>query len=117
VLPELDGKLNGMAMRVPTPAGSVADFVATLENSASAGEVNAAFREAASNGLNGVLEYSEEPLVSSDIVENPHSCILDALSTMTVGKNMVKVVGWYDNEWGYSCRTADLAAYIVGKGI
>ncbi len=117
VLPELDGKLNGMAMRVPTPVGSVTDFVATLEHSASAGEVNAAFREAASNGLNGVLEYSEEPLVSSDIVENPHSCILDALSTMTVGKNMVKVVGWYDNEWGYSCRTADLAAYIVDKGI
>ena len=117
VLPELDGKLNGMAMRVPTPAGSVTDFVATLEHSVSADEVNAAFRVAASNGLNGVLEYSEEPLVSSDIVENPHSCILDALSTMTVGKNMVKVVGWYDNEWGYSCRTADLAAYIVDKGI
>lgn len=117
VLPELDGKLNGMAMRVPTPAGSVTDFVATLEHSASADEVNAAFRAAAANGLNGVLEYSEEPLVSSDIIENPHSCVLDALSTMTVGKNMVKVVGWYDNEWGYSCRTADLAAYIVDKGI
>ena len=117
VLPELDGKLNGMAMRVPTPAGSVTDFVATLEHSASEGEVNVAFKEAASNGLNGVLEYSEEPLVSSDIVKNPHSCIVDALSTRTVGENMVKVIGWYDNEWGYSCRTADLAAYIVDKGI
>ena len=117
VLPELEGKLNGMAMRVPTPAGSVTDFVATLEKPASPDEVNAAFREAASNGLSGVLEYSEEPLVSSDIVMNPHSCILDALSTLTVGENMVKVIGWYDNEWGYSCRTADLAAYIVDKGI
>ncbi len=117
VLPELNGKLNGMALRVPTPTGSVTDFVATLKQPASAGEVNAAYREAAANGLNGILEYSEEPLVSSDIVRNPHSCILDALSTMTVGDNMVKVVGWYDNEWGYSCRTADLAAFIVDKGI
>ena len=117
VLPELNGKLNGMAMRVPTPTGSVIDFVATLKQPASAGEVNAAYKEAAANGLNGVLEYSEEPLVSSDIVRNPHSCILDALSTMTVGDNMVKVVGWYDNEWGYSCRTADLAAFIVDKGL
>ena len=117
VLPELNGKLNGMAMRVPTPTGSVTDFVATLKHPAPADEVNAAFQEAASNGLSGVLEYSEEPLVSSDIVKNPHSCIIDALSTMTVGENMVKVIGWYDNEWGYSCRTADLAAYIVDKGI
>ena len=117
VLPELNGKLNGMAMRVPTPTGSVTDFVATLKQPASAGEVNAAYKEAAANGLNGVLEYSEEPLVSSDIVRNPHSCVLDALSTMTVGDNMVKVVGWYDNEWGYSCRTADLAAFIVDKGL
>ena len=117
VLPELNGKLNGMALRVPTPTGSVTDFVATLKQPASAGEVNAAYREAAANGLNGILEYSEEPLVSSDIVRNPHSCILDALSTMTVGDNMVKVVGWYDNEWGYSCRTADLAAFIVDKGL
>ena len=117
VLPELNGKLNGMAMRVPTPTGSVTDFVATLKQPASAGEVNAAYKEAAANGLNGVLEYSEEPLVSSDIVRNPHSCILDALSTMTVGDNMVKVVGWYDNEWGYSCRTADLAAFVVDKGL
>ena len=117
VLPELNGKLNGMALRVPTPTGSVTDFVATLKQPASAGEVNAAFKEAAANGLNGILEYSEEPLVSSDIVRNSHSCILDALSTMTVGDNMVKIVGWYDNEWGYSCRTADLAAFIVDKGI
>ena len=117
VLPELQGKLNGMAMRVPTPTGSVTDFVATLEKPVSVEDVNNAFQEAADNGLSGLLEYSEAPLVSSDIVRNPHSCILDGLSTMTVGKNMVKVVGWYDNEWGYSCRTADLAAFIVDKGI
>ena len=117
VLPELEGKLNGMAMRVPTPTGSVTDFVATLNQPASVEDVNNAFKEAAANGLSGLLEYSEEPLVSSDITRNPHSCILDGLSTMTVGKNMVKVVGWYDNEWGYSCRTADLAAFIVDKGI
>lgn len=117
VLPELNGKLNGMALRVPTPTGSVTDFVATLKRSASAAEVNAAYSEAAGGALAGILEYSEDPLVSSDIVRNPHSCILDALSTMTIGDNMVKVVGWYDNEWGYSCRTADLAAHIAAKGL
>ncbi len=117
VLPELNGKLNGMAMRVPTPTGSVTDFVATLEQPVSTDEVNAAYENAAANSLSGVLEYSEEPLVSSDIVKNPHSCILDGLSTMTIGENMVKVVGWYDNEWGYSCRTADLAAFLADKGI
>lgn len=116
VLPELNGKLNGMALRVPTPTGSVTDFVATLKRGASVEEVNAAYLEASLGALSGVLEYSEDPLVSSDIVRNPRSCILDALSTMTVGDNMVKVVGWYDNEWGYSCRTADLAAYIA-KGL
>lgn len=116
VLPELNGKLNGMALRVPTPTGSVTDFVATLKRSSSVEEVNAAYLEASLGALSGVLEYSEDPLVSSDIVRNPRSCILDALSTMTVGDNMVKVVGWYDNEWGYSCRTADLAAYIA-KGL
>lgn len=116
VLPELNGKLNGMALRVPTPTGSVTDFVATLKRSASVEEVNAAYLDASLGALSCVLEYSEDPLVSSDIVRNPRSCILDALSTMTIGDNMVKVVGWYDNEWGYSCRTADLAAYIA-KGL
>lgn len=117
VLPELNGKLNGMAMRVPTPTGSVTDFVATLNAPASADDVNAAYKAAADGALSGVLEYSEDPLVSSDIIKNPHSCIIDALSTMTIGENMVKVVGWYDNEWGYSCRTADLAAFIADKGV
>lgn len=117
VLPELNGKLNGMAMRVPTPTGSVTDFVATLNAPAAADDVNAAYKAAADGALSGVLEYSEDPLVSSDIIKNPHSCIIDALSTMTIGENMVKVVGWYDNEWGYSCRTADLAAFIADKGV
>ncbi|MCI0440767.1 MAG: glyceraldehyde-3-phosphate dehydrogenase, partial [Chloroflexi bacterium] len=117
VLPDLNGKLNGLAFRVPTPTGSVTDFVATLKKKASKDEVNAAYKEAAENGLNGILEYSEEPLVSSDIIKNPHSAIIDGLSTMAIGTNMVKVVGWYDNEWGYSCRTADLAAFLVDKGV
>ena len=117
VLPELAGKLNGMAMRVPVPTGSVTDFVANIKKSATADEINAAYKHAAKNGLKGIMEYSEDPLVSSDIVKNSHSSIIDALSTMMVGDNMVKVVGWYDNEWGYSCRTADLAAFIVDKGL
>ena len=117
VLPELSGKINGMAFRVPTPTGSVTDFVATLKKGASSDEINSAYQEAASNGLNGILDYTEEPIVSSDIIQNPHSCIIDGLSTMTMGESMIKVVGWYDNEWGYSCRTADLAAFLVDKGI
>ena len=117
VLPELNGKLNGLAFRVPTPTGSVTDFVATVKKDASIDDINAAYKEVSENGMNGILEYSEDPLVSSDIIKNPHSCIIDALSTMTVGDNMVKVVGWYDNEWGYSCRTADLTAFLVDKGL
>ena len=117
VLPELNGKLNGMALRVPTPTGSVTDFVATLKKGASAADVNEAYLEASLGAMSGVIEYSEDPLVSSDIIKNSRSCILDSLSTMTIGENMVKVVGWYDNEWGYSCRTADLASYLAGKGL
>ena len=117
VLPELAGKLNGMAMRVPVPTGSVTDFVANIKKSATADEINAAYKEAAENGLRGIMEYTEEPLVSSDIIKNPHSSIIDGLSTMVVSDNMVKVIGWYDNEWGYSCRTADLAAFVADKGI
>jgi glyceraldehyde 3-phosphate dehydrogenase len=93
----------------------VTDFVANIKKSATADEINAAYKHAAENGLKGIMEYSEDPLVSSDIVKNSHSSIIDALSTMMVGDNMVKVVGWYDNEWGYSCRTADLAAFLVDK--
>jgi glyceraldehyde 3-phosphate dehydrogenase len=107
VIPELKGKLDGMALRAPVADGSITDLVCVLEREASVDDVNAAFRRAAGeDGWNGILEYSEDPIVSSDIVGNSHSCIIDALSTMGNGR-MVKVLGWYDNEWGYSCRLAD----------
>jgi glyceraldehyde 3-phosphate dehydrogenase len=117
VLPELKGKLNGMAFRVPTPNVSVTDLVAELAREVTVEEVNAALKEAAEGPLKGILEYSEEPLVSSDYNGNPASSTIDALSTMVVGGNMVKVVSWYDNEWGYSNRVVDLAAYIARKGL
>ena len=114
VLPHLNGKLDGFALRVPVPDGSITDFTAELKTAASVDEINAAFREAAAGAFEGVLEYSDEPLVSSDIIHNPHSCILDAQSTMADG-TMVKVVGWYDNEWGYSNRTVDVAKLLAEK--
>ncbi len=117
VLPELNGKIHGMAFRVPTATVSVTDFVALLDRDASVDDINGAYEEAANNSLSGILEYCTEPLVSSDFKQNPHSCIIDSLSTMSMGGNMVKVVGWYDNEWGYSCRTADLAAFLADKGL
>ena len=117
VLPELNGKIHGMAFRVPTPTGSVTDFVAVLKKDASVEEINEAYQKAAQNTMVGILQYSSEPLVSSDFIRNPHSCIIDGLSTMSMGGNLVKVVGWYDNEWGYSCRTADLAAFLSDKGL
>ena len=117
VLPELNGKIHGMAFRVPTPTGSVTDFVATLAKNASVDDVNSAYEEASRNSLSGILDYTSEPLVSSDFIRNPHSAIIDGLSTMSMGGDMVKVVGWYDNEWGYSCRTADLAAFLADKGV
>ena len=106
-----------MAMRVPTPTVSVTDLVATLERPASVGEINEMYGEAADGSLNGILDYTEDPLVSSDFRRDPHSAIIDGLSTISLGGDMVKVVGWYDNEWGYSCRTADLAAMIADTGI
>ncbi|MEX0600818.1 MAG: type I glyceraldehyde-3-phosphate dehydrogenase, partial [Rhodothermales bacterium] len=112
VLPHLAGKLDGMALRVPTPAGSITDLTAELKKDVTAEQVNDAFRKAAGGAMKGVLEYSEEPLVSVDILHNEHSCILDAPSTMANGKT-VKLVGWYDNEWGYSCRTAELVEKLV----
>ena len=117
VIPELDGKLHGMALRVPVPTGSITDFVADLGRDVSVAEVNGAFKAAAEGALEAVLSYTEDPIVSSDIKMNPASCIFDALSTMVMDGNMVKVLGWYDNEWGYSCRTSDLAAFIAGKGL
>ena len=110
-LPVLEGRLDGMAMRVPIPDGSVTDLVCVLEREVTAQEINDAFRAAADGELRGILEYSEEPLVSIDIVGNPHSCILDGLSTMANG-TLVKVLGWYDNEWGYSNRLAELVTYV-----
>ncbi|MEO1051595.1 MAG: type I glyceraldehyde-3-phosphate dehydrogenase [Bacteroidota bacterium] len=107
VLPELEGKLDGFAMRVPTPTGSITDFTAQLSKSVTAEEINAAVKKASENELKGVLEYTEDPIVSIDIVGNPHSCIFDSALTNADG-NLVKVVGWYDNEAGYSNRTADL---------
>jgi glyceraldehyde 3-phosphate dehydrogenase len=109
VVPELKGKLNGGAFRVPTPDGSVTDFAALLRDKASTEEVNAAFKEAAADPqYKGVLEYSEEPLVLQDIVGNPHSCIFDSKLTLALGDKFVKVVGWYDNEWGYSNRCVQM---------
>lgn len=114
VIPELKGKLNGFAMRVPTPTVSVVDVVFEVGRSTTAEEVNAALKEAADGELKGIMGYSDEPLVSIDYRKDPRSSIIDGLSTMVID-NMVKVVSWYDNEWGYSCRVVDLASYIANK--
>jgi len=108
VIPELNGKLDGFSIRVPTPDGSVVDLVAELKVPVTKDQVNAAMKEAATGKLKGILEYTEDPIVSVDIVGNPHSSIFDALSTMVMSGNLVKVVAWYDNEWGYSYRVVDL---------
>ncbi|AEF16855.1 glyceraldehyde-3-phosphate dehydrogenase, type I [Thermoanaerobacterium xylanolyticum LX-11] len=115
VLPELKGKLNGFAMRVPTPDVSVVDLVAELEKSVTVEEVNAALKEAAENELKGILGYTDEPLVSMDFKGDSRSSIVDGLSTMVMEGNMVKVVSWYDNEWGYSNRVVDLAKYVADR--
>ncbi|MFC1903577.1 type I glyceraldehyde-3-phosphate dehydrogenase [Chloroflexota bacterium] len=117
VIPELKGKLHGLAYRIPVVTVSVIDFVADLNKEVTVEEVNQAFQTAAKGPLNGILEYCEEPLVSMDFKGNPASSIVDALSTMVIGGNMVKILAWYDNEWGYSCRLADLTAYITDKGL
>ena len=112
VLEAMKGKLDGTSLRVPVPTGSITDFVVNLKNSATKDEVNAAFKSAANGSFQGVIEYSDAPIVSSDIVHNPHSCIFDSELTMSLG-TMVKVLGWYDNEWGYSNRLVDLALYVA----
>ncbi|RST61738.1 type I glyceraldehyde-3-phosphate dehydrogenase [Siminovitchia terrae] len=117
VLPELKGKLNGMAMRVPTPNVSVVDLVAELEKEVTVEEVNAALKAASKGDMKGILGYCEKPLVSRDFNGDPHSSVIDALSTMTLEGNMVKVLSWYDNETGYSNRLVDLAAYIKKRGL
>ncbi len=116
VIPELKGRLDGVAYRVPVPTVSLCDFVADLEKEVTVDQVNGAFKSAAQGKLDGILRYCDEPLVSSDFKGDPASSIFDALSTMCMG-NMVKVLAWYDNEWGYSCRLADLALYISNKGL
>jgi len=117
VLPELNGKLNGMAVRVPVPDGSLVDLVAELDKNVTVDEVNAAFENASREELKGILHYSEDPLVSTDIVGDSHSSIVDGLSTMLLEDNMIKVVSWYDNEMGYSSRCIDLAQFLKEKGL
>ncbi len=112
VIPQLKGKLNGMAVRVPTPTGSLVDFVATLSKPATKEEINAAMKEAAETTMKGILEYTEDEIVSVDIIHNPHSSIFDAKSTMVLG-NTIKVLSWYDNEWGYSARVVDLIFKLI----
>ncbi|NQT29777.1 MAG: type I glyceraldehyde-3-phosphate dehydrogenase [Candidatus Saganbacteria bacterium] len=114
VLPALNGKLNGMAMRVPTPDGSVVDLVVLLDKNVSVDDINAAVKKAAEGELAGILEYTEDPIVSTDVIGNPHSSIFDAQMTMKIGDNMFKIISWYDNEMGFSHRMNDLAK-IMGK--
>lgn len=116
VLPQLKGKLNGFAVRVPTPNVSLVDFVAELKQKVTAEEINAALKAAAAGSLQGILGYTEEPLVSIDFNGCKNSSTVDALSTMVIEEDLVKVIAWYDNEWGYSNRVVDLVKYIAGKG-
>jgi glyceraldehyde 3-phosphate dehydrogenase len=115
VIPDLKGKVDGFSLRVPTPTVSVVDFTADVERATSADELNAAFRDAAGNSLTGILGVSDEPLVSTDFRGDDRSAIIDAESTMVIGGTMVKVIAWYDNEWGYSCRVADLIRYVGAR--
>ena len=117
VMPELKGKLDGYALRVPTPDVSVVDLVAVTSKSTTAGEVNAALKEAACGALKGILAYTEDPVVSTDMMHNPHSSIVDAQLTKVLGGNLLKVVAWYDNEWGYSMRCVDLALFLAKRGL
>jgi glyceraldehyde 3-phosphate dehydrogenase len=117
VIPEVDGKLDGVAYRVPTPTVSIVEVVALVNKATSADEVNDAMRKAAAGPMKGILQVSDEPLVSMDLKGDAHSSIVDALTTNVVGGDLVKVAAWYDNEWGYSCRLADLCAFIAGKGL
>ncbi len=116
VIPELKGRFDGMSLRVPTVTVSVVDFVATIRKEATKEAINEAFKQAAAGPLKGILDYTEEPLVSSDFRGDSHSSIVDGLSTMVNGGNMVKILAWYDNEWGYSCRIADLTHFLAQKG-
>jgi glyceraldehyde 3-phosphate dehydrogenase len=114
VMESMKGKLDGTSLRVPIPTGSITDFVANLKKPATVEEINAAYKKAAEGELKGILEYTDEPIVSSDVVTNPHSCVFDSGLTMSMG-TMVKVLGWYDNEWGYSNRLVDLSLFVGKK--
>jgi glyceraldehyde-3-phosphate dehydrogenase type I len=115
VIPEVVGNLDGIALRVPVPNGSIVDLTAELEKEVSEKEINQAFKNAAEGELKGIVQYTEDPIVSVDIIGNPHSCVFDATKTMVLGEksSLIKVLGWYDNEWGYSCRLVDLMKYII----
>jgi glyceraldehyde 3-phosphate dehydrogenase (phosphorylating) len=115
VIPELQGKFDGISLRVPVATVSIIDFVATVRGAASREAVNDAFRQAASGGMKGILAYTDEPLVSSDFRGDEHSAIVDGLSTQALGDHLVKALAWYDNEWGYACRVADLTHYIAQR--
>jgi glyceraldehyde 3-phosphate dehydrogenase len=117
VMPQLKGKLDGYSMRVPTPDVSVVDLVALLSNPATTADVNAALKAAAEGPMKGILAYTEDPVVSTDMLHDPHSSIVDSLLTKVLDGNLLKVVSWYDNEWGYSCRVVDLVAFLVAKGL
>ena len=117
MLPELNGKLDGYALRVPTPDVSVVDFVAELKVKTTASEINAAFKKAAEGSLKGILSYTEDPVVSTDMLHNKNSSIIDAELTKVLDGNLAKVVSWYDNEWGYSNRVVDLITFLGQKGL
>jgi glyceraldehyde 3-phosphate dehydrogenase len=117
VLPELKGKFDGIAVRVPTPNVSLVDVVMEVEKETSTAEVNTALKDAANEELRGILAFEEAPLVSSDFKKNSNSSIVDAENTKVIGGNMVKVLSWYDNEWGYSCRVRDLIKFLASKGL
>ena len=113
IIPELKGKINGLAFRVPTLYVSSVDLVCNLKSKVTKNEINQAFKDASNSNLKNILEITDEPLVSVDFKQNPASCIIDSLSTEVISENLVKVIGWYDNEWGYSCRTADMVEFIT----
>jgi glyceraldehyde 3-phosphate dehydrogenase len=115
VMPELDGRIDGFSLRVPTPTVSIVDFTAQVERPTTVDEINAAFRTASMGSLDGILGVSDEPLVSTDFRGDSRSAIVDAASTMVIGGTLVKVVAWYDNEWGYSCRIADLISLVAAR--
>ncbi len=117
VIPALQGRFSGMSFRVPTPTVSVVDFTADLNGEVSVEDLNNAFKEAAAGPMKGIMAYTDEPLVSMDLKGDSHSTIVSGIDTLVVGGNMVKIIAWYDNEWGYSCRVGDLAAYLASKGV